>query len=173
MFIKRILFSQNAYVLNDSSSEHKISQKYDSDSDILRSYVDGVEKVGPRLMPDYANAVVFYTLKDTDRPTQFKSTYLYTVPSNGFIRIVDCFTAQDYFIYVNNNTDDYATYARGHSAYHKCGASLSSNGMFPVTKGDVIYMVYVTNDNGFHTSFGESTRFDSIFTFIPGKTVGN
>lgn len=128
-------------MLNDSSSEHKISQKYDSDLDILRSYVDDAEKVSPRLMPDYANAVVFYTLEDSDRPTTHKSIYLYTAPSNGFIRIVDCFTAQDYFIYVNNSTDDYGTYARGHSAYHKCGSSLSCSGMFPITKGDVITMV--------------------------------
>lgn len=169
-----MLVSQNAYVLNDSSSGYKISQKYDSDSDILRSYVDGVEKVGPRLMPDYANAVVFYTLKDSDRPTSFKSIYLYTVPRNGFIRIVDCYTAQDYFVYVNNSTDNYGSYARGHSAYHKCSASLSSNGMFPVTKGDVITMVYVANGNDanwLHNSYGTSTRYDSMFTFIPGKTV--
>ena len=161
------VFLQNAYVLNDSSSEHKISQKYDSDLDILRSYVDDAEKVSPRLMPDYANAVVFYSLEDSDRPTTHKSIYLYTAPSNGFIRIVDCFTAQDYFIYVNNSTDDYGTYARGHSAYHKCGSYLSCSGMFPITKGDVITMVYTGNS---YISFATSVRYDSIFTFIPGKT---
>lgn len=168
-----MVFSQNAYVLNDSSSEHKISQKYDGDSDILRSYVDGVEKVGPRLMPDYANAVVFYTLQNSDRPTKLKSIYLYTVPSNGFIRILDCYTAQDYFVYVNNNTDDYDVYARGHCTYHKCGSTLSNSEMFPVTKGDIITMVYVNNANPAYTSYGESKRYDSMFTFIPGKTVGN
>lgn len=169
-----MLFSQNAYVLNDSSSEHKISQKYDSDSDILRSYVDGVEKVGPRLMPDYANVVVFYTLQDSDRPTPLKSIYLYTVPSNGFVRIVDCASEQDFFVYVNDESSDVGDYARSHCAYHKCGASLSSNGMFPVTKGDIITMVY-SSHNPLLTNWNQYNpiRFNSVFTFIPGKMVGN
>ena len=168
-----MVFSQNAYVLNDSSSEHRISQKYDGESDILRSYVDGVEKVGPRLMPDYANAVVFYTLRDTDRPAAEKSIYLYTAPSNGFVRIIDCATAQDYYVYVNNNSNDSANYARAHSAYHKCAYSLSDNGMFPVAKGDVITMVYHTNNSQYYTPLGSRSKVNSVFTFIPGKTVGD
>lgn len=160
-----MVFSQNAYVLNGSSSSHKLSQQYDDAHDVVRNYVDGTEKLGPQMVPDYDNAVniLYWNYQDSWASKSYNS--IYTVPSNGYILIYDCANTRDYSIWVNiaNRNDGNIL----NCAYHKCGVTNAANGFFPVAKGDVIYMsLWDRNSLG-------NTAGRTVITFLPGKITAD
>lgn len=156
-----MVFSQNAYVLNDSSLEHKISQKYDNNGDVIVSYVDGVEKAPPIVVPDYENSYTFYILKPYQDLGNWSVTQILEAPSDGYIIVRDCFTRADYFLQININVRD-----TDRAVYHKCAGDLSGYGMFNIRKGDKLYLLY----NTFWTDSNiDSTREGSRFIFCPAK----
>ena len=147
-----MVFSQNAYVLNDNSSSHKLSQKYDESRDSVRFYVDGTEKKIVQMVPDWNNAK---TIKDWHGPIVKPSgTYvIFTAPTDGYVTVYDCNNTSDYYLNVNGKV----------TAYHKCVYTNSSNGFFMIAKGDFIEM-YVHDDDSLKIWNSSTT-----ITFIPGK----
>ena len=148
-----LVFSQNAYVFNDSSSSHKLSQKYDDERDSVRFYVDGAEKKAVQMVPDWGNSNLIGAWRGTaSRPSNGRHT-IFTAPSDGYIVVFDCYNTSDYYLEVNGKV----------TAYHKCMYTNSSNGFFMIAKGDYIVM-YMCNDD----SIKVNNSFTAI-TFIPGK----
>lgn len=146
-----LVFSQNAYVFNDSSSSHKLSQKYDDERDSVRFYVDGAEKKAVQMVPDWANTQLVKSWRG-NWPSPGKYT-IFTAPSDGYVTIYDCYNTSDYYLNVNGKI----------CAYHKCMYTNSSNGFFMIAKGDYI-VLQMQNDSTIKTNYSSTA-----ITFIPGK----
>lgn len=98
--------------------------------------------------------------------------YLYVAPENGWIQAIDCYTELDYEILINPDESTLIpdTYSGTYWGYHKCGGSLSSDGMVPVRKGDRIWIVSLyIEKNLFASHHSHSSR----IWFVPAKTVLN
>ena len=142
-------------MLNDSSSSHKLSQKYDESRDSVRFYVDGTEKKAVQMVPDWNNT---QTIKDWRGPAVRPNGrhIIFTAPTDGYVTVYDCYNTSDYYLEVN-----------GISAYHKCVYTNSSNGFFMIAKGDTIVFYGCGDDTirNYHSY--------TAITFIPGKITEN
>ena len=176
-----MVFSQNAYVLNDSKKQgHTISIAYDEDTDSITFFVDGKEKSVPMIVPDWANAQPIFALawpgynpmnEYPGLPSYFSITrsysntldskqpsWTYIVPQNGYIQAYACHSGTDYYVTVN-----------GHTAWHKCGSAHAENGFFSVRKGDVVKIIRLRS---YWETYWEKIlpmKLRDLFYFIPAK----
>lgn len=112
-------------------------------------------------MPDFSKAKTILTL--TNDRLGIGTYKLFTAPSDGYIRVVDCWTNVAYYLSINNKiTNDNGNSARVQSVYHKCASTAGQGTMFPINKGDVLYMFKSGNFNGI-----KSDAITSI-VFYPG-----
>lgn len=112
-------------------------------------------------MPNYNAGIEIYTLSPS-QTVNYGYHVIYTASENGYISVYDCANNRDYYLFVN-----FKALHKSVASYHKCIATNAGNGMFPITKGDVLTMLFVTNDTLGHK--GGSTN----IWFIPGKIVEN
>lgn len=139
--------------------------EHNHDLNVYVQKFDNKEVPVPFVVPNWSKA---YLVKvwPADFPAKypgngFHDKDFFIVPQNGYIWVKDCYTASDYWILVN-----------GVTAYHKCGASFSSNVFFAVRQGDVLTMREVMTETYWERnlrSFDEHNLHDSTVMFIPAE----
>ncbi len=95
------------------------------------------------MMPDFSRATNILTLNNDSLGVGTHT--LFTAPENGYIRVVDCWTKVGYYLSLNKKITADTPSARIQSIYHKCASTGGQSGMFPINKGDVLYMFKATN----------------------------
>lgn len=94
------------------------------------------------MMPDFSKAKTVLTLNN-DR-LGIGSHTLFTAPADGYIRVVDCWTKVGYYLSINNKITADTPSARVQSIYHKCASTGGQGTIFPINKGDILYMFKAT-----------------------------
>ena len=89
-------------------------------------------------MPDFSKATTVLYLNNNRLGVGVHT--LFTAPSDGYIRVVDCWTKIGYFLSLNKKITADTPSIRLQSIYHKCASTSGQSGMFPINKGDVLYM---------------------------------
>lgn len=117
------------------------------------------------MMPDFSRETNILTL--TNDSLGWGSYKLFTAPENGYIRVVDCWTKVGYYLSLNKKITADTSSARIQSIYHKCASTGGQSGMFPINKGDVLYMLKATNFNPINGSGITS------IAFYPGIVLYN
>lgn len=140
-------------MFNDSSSSHKLSQKYDESRDSVRFYVDGTEKKTIQMVPDWNKTQTIVEWRGSTNRHPGSTYTIFTAPADGYITVYDCDNTSDYYLEVNGKV----------TAYHKCVYTNASNGFFMIAKGDYI-TINVHLDDTIKYKYSSTT-----ITFIPGK----
>ena len=96
-------------------------------------------------MPNFSKATTVLFMND-DR-LGIGSHKLFTAPTDGYIRVVDCWTRVGYFLSLNLAITKDNFDSRIKSIYHKCASTAGQTAMFPINKGDVLYMYKGTKFN--------------------------
>lgn len=95
------------------------------------------------MMPDFSRATtVLYLINDS---LGVGAHTLFTAPTDGYIRVVDCWTKIGYYLSLNKKITADTPSARVQSIYHKCASTDGQSGMFPINKDDVLYMYKATS----------------------------
>lgn len=124
----------------------KYEQKDGESTKSLHGYVDGVEVPLASqniMMPDFSRATTVLYLNNDSLGVGAHT--LFTAPTDGYIRVVDCCTKIGYFLSLNNKITANTSSVRLQSIYHKCVSTGGQGGMFPINKGDVLYMYKITS----------------------------
>ena len=114
------------------------------------------------MMPDFSKATTVLYLNNDSLGVGTHT--LFTAPTDGYIRTVDCWTKIGYFLSLNNKITADTPSTRLQSIYHKCASTSGQSGMFPINKGDILYMY----NSSFVPVNGHEDNASTSIIFYPG-----